>query len=132
MTQDETIKILAILKAAYPNSYKGMTKDEAMGTIAIWTMQFDDIPADIVLMAINKLISTNQFPPSISEVKSKFSTLHWEAYEKIADVDNGLSKEDEAKYQRIYDITNKYKHKSGVEPKLTEMLNGGTQKYLNG
>ena len=90
MTQDETIKILAILKAAYPNSYKGMTKDEAMGTIVIWTMQFEDIPADIVLMAVNKLISTNKFPPSISEVKDKFGTLHWEAYEKIASFDNCL------------------------------------------
>lgn len=71
MTRDETIKMLAILKAAYPNSYKGMTKDEANGMIAVWTMQFADMPADIVLMALNKLISTSQFPPAISEVKRK-------------------------------------------------------------
>ena len=36
MTRDETTKVLALLKAAYPNSYKGMTKEEAMGTISIW------------------------------------------------------------------------------------------------
>ena len=33
MTREETVKILAILKAAYPNSYKGMTKEEANATI---------------------------------------------------------------------------------------------------
>ena len=66
MTRDETTKVLALLKAAYPNSYKGMTKEEAMGTISIWTMQFESVPVDIMLMAINRLISNKPFPPAIS------------------------------------------------------------------
>ena len=134
MTRDETIKVLAILKAAYPNSYKAMTKEEAKGMIAVWTMQFADMPADIVLMAVNKLISTNQFPPAISEVKKKISTLHWEAYDMICDKTTSALLQDEelAKYQRIYDITKKMKINTHIEPTLTEMMNGGTQKYLNG
>lgn len=132
MTQNETIKILAILKAAYPNSYKGMTKEEANGTVAVWTMQFADMPADIVLMAVNKLISTNQFPPTISEVKKKISTLYWEAYEIVSSGKGLLPKEDIAKYQRIYEITKKMKISTDLEPTLKEMMNGGTQKYLNG
>ena len=47
MTRDETTKVLALLKAAYPNSYKGMTKEEAMGTISIWTMQFESVPVEL-------------------------------------------------------------------------------------
>lgn len=134
MTRDETIKMLAILKAAYPNSYKGMTKDEANGMIAVWTMQFADMPADIVLMALNKLISTSQFPPAISEVKKKISNLHWEAYDMISDKTTAALLQDEeiAKYQRIYEITKRMKINTNLEPTLTEMLNGGTQKYLNG
>lgn len=134
MTRDETIKMLAILKAAYPNSYKGMTKDEANGMIAVWTMQFADMPADIVLMALNKLISTSQFPPAISEVKKKISTLHWEAYDMICDKTTValLQEKEVAKYQRIYEITKRMKINTNLEPTLTEMMNGGTQKYLNG
>lgn len=134
MTRDETIKMLAILKAAYPNSYKGMTKDEANGMIAVWTMQFADMPADIVLMALNKLISTSQFPPAISEVKKKISNLHWEAYDMIFDKTTVALLQDEeiAKYQRIYEITKRMKINTNLEPTLTEMMNGGTQKYLNG
>lgn len=132
MTREETIKMLAILKAAYPSSYKGMTKEEANGTIAIWTMQFADMPADIVLMALNKAISTSQFPPAISEVKKKISTLHWEAYEMISTAKGELPKEEIAKYQRIYDITKRMKISTDLEPKLTEMINGETRKYLNG
>lgn len=134
MTRDETIKMLAILKAAYPNSYKGMTKDEANGMIAVWTMQFADMPADIVLMALNKLISTSQFPPAISEVKKKISNLHWEAYDMISDKTTAALLQDEeiAKYQRIYEITKRMKINTNLEPTLTEMMNGGTQKCLNG
>lgn len=134
MTRDETIKMLAILKAAYPNSYKGMTKDEANGMIAVWTMQFADMPADIVLMALNKLISTSQFPPAISEVKKKISNLHWEAYDMISDKTTAALLQDKeiAKYQRIYEITKRMKINTNLEPTLTEMMNGGTQKYLNG
>lgn len=132
MTRDETIKMLAILKAAYPNSYKGMTKDEANGMIAVWTMQFADMPADIVLMALNKLISTSQFPPAISEVKKKISNLHWEAYDMISDKTTAALLQDEeiAKYQRIYEITKRMKINTNLEPTLTEMMNGETRKYL--
>ena len=123
MTRDETIKMLAILKAAYPNSYKGMTKDEANGMIAVWTMQFADMPADIVLMALNKLISTSQFPPAISEVKKKISNLHWEAYDMISDKTTAALLQDEeiAKYQRIYEITKRMKINTNLEPTLTKM-----------
>lgn len=79
MTREETIKVLAILKAAYPNSYKGMTKDEANGMIATWQMQFHQVPANVLLIAINKLISTNQFPPAISEVRTTLRNMYVEA-----------------------------------------------------
>lgn len=79
MTREETIKLLAILKAAYPNSYKGMTKEEANGTIATWHLQFAKMPANVVFIAINQIISVNQFPPTISEVRKKIRNLYAEA-----------------------------------------------------
>lgn len=43
-----------------------------------------------------------------------------------------LPKEEVAKYQRIYDITKRMKINTDLEPKLAEMMNGETKKYLNG
>lgn len=40
MTREDTIKVLAILKAAYPASYRNMSRDEANGTVMIWATQF--------------------------------------------------------------------------------------------
>lgn len=79
MNRKEAIEILSILKAAYPNSYKGMTKEEANGTITVWTMQFTDIPANVVFIAVNQIISKSPFPPAISEVRHKIRLLYYEA-----------------------------------------------------
>lgn len=126
MTREETLQVLAILKAAYPSSYNGMTKREAEGTVAIWGMQFAEIPVDIVLMAVHKLISTSKFPPAISEVKAKIETIHYEAHEMLyTSVSDVLPAEAKARYQRIYDATKKFKLAKSAEPTIHEMLAGG-------
>ena len=132
MTRDETIKVLALLKAAYPNSYKGMTKEEAMGTISIWTMQFESVPVDIMLMAINRLISNKPFPPAISEVKLELHSLHWDAFSEFHQDWNCLTPEQEARYRRIYNETEKYKYSRNLEPSIREIVLGSEQKYIKG
>lgn len=125
MTVKEAAQVLAILKAAYPNSYRGMTAEEATGTVSVWAMQFRDISADVVLMAVNKAIACSKFPPSICEVKDKISELHWEAYQIVS---SRMSEKITPpalldQYQRVYDETHDYRHKQGFEPTLREMMN---------
>ena len=132
MTRDETTKVLALLKAAYPNSYKGMTKEEAMGTISIWTMQFESVPVDIMLMAINRLISNKPFPPAISEVKLELHSLHWDAFGEFHQDCNCLTPEQEARHRRIYNETEKYKNSRKLEPSISEIVLGSEKKYIKG
>ena len=128
MNTTESAKILAILTAAYPNAYKGMTKEEITGVVMVWTMQFADIPADIVLMALNKAISTCKFPPTISEIKSKLQSLHWEAYDELC-IRGENSKINHLEYRRIYEATAAFKTHC-AEPKLNEMLSCNTTQYF--
>lgn len=127
MTKKEALQILAILKAAYPSSYNGMTKEEASGTVAVWMIQFAEIPVDIVMMAVQKCISTKNFPPTVSEVKSKIQSIHWEAYEMISgNFNEHLSEADRKKYRRIYEATEDYKHGGRfAELPLSQMLSSG-------
>ncbi len=125
MTKKEALQILAILKAAYPASYNGMTKEEATGTVAVWCMQFEDMPAEIVMMAIHKLIATNKFPPSISEVKGKISRIHSEASEMLwSNLGEFLTPEQRNQYKRIYDLTSNYKIATMAEPPLSRLMFG--------
>lgn len=125
MTKKEALQILAILKAAYPNSYKGMSAEEASGTVSIWHMQFSDMPIDIVLMAIHKLISSSKFPPTVAEVKDKISSLHWEAYEQITgvmDIGGNTNSVEFRNMARIYEKTRDYGCPAMAEPSITLMV----------
>lgn len=125
MTKKEAVQILAILKAAYPASYNNMTKEEASGTVSVWAMQFDDVPADIVMMAIHKMIATSKFPPTVAEVKDKIKSLHWEAYDSVTAFKDMLPENVLAKCQYIYDATQNYKYGKTYEPKLNAMISSG-------
>ena len=126
MNKKEATQVLAILKAAYPNSYKNITADEVQGIVSVWSIQFADMSADIVLMALNKAISTCKYPPSVAEVKEKISSIHWEAYEMMGLYYNYKSLSDEkfAYYKRIYEETQSYKFSSKAEPSISNMLSG--------
>lgn len=137
MTRQEALKILSILKAAYPNSYRGMSKEEASGTANIWAAQFAKFPYDVVAIAINKIISTNTFPPSIGEVKAKIRSLYYEAKGELPYQHGGLyvtnTQEIDSKklmlLKKIIEITEPMQTCQQIEPSLNEMLNQ-YDKYL--
>lgn len=133
MTKKEALQVLAILKAAYPNSYKGMTAEEATGTVSMWVMQFNDMPADIVLMAVHKAISVCKFPPSIAEVKEKIKHIHWEARDELY-VNYGNkpkpTPQETEYFKRIYEATRQYNHDRPIEPELKEMAQFASKDYM--
>lgn len=133
MTRDETIKLLAILKAAYPNSYRGMTKDEANGTVNVWATQFASMPAHVVMVAVNKLISTNTFPPSIGEVKEKIRGLYWEVWGMLREHETygNLTAETVAQLEEIMQVVEPMRTRLTIEPTLGELLKGYSG-YLSG
>ena len=138
MTQKEATQILAILKAAYPNSYRGMTKEEAVGTVNVWATQFINIPVNVVMIAVNKLISTNTFPPSIGEVKEKIRGLYFEALGELPYQHGGLymhnteelPPERLALLKDIIRVTEPMRTKQNIEPSLSDLLGGYEEKYL--
>ena len=137
MTREETIKVLAILKSAYPNSYKNMSEEEANGTVTVWAVQFTDIPVDLVMIAINKIISNSPFPPAISEVKEKIKSLYWEVWEILNcnKIIRTLTDEQEVKYRKLFDILGSIRNDSNSEPTIRELVEGGNYnnlKFLQG
>lgn len=75
MTQQETIMILGICRASYPNFYKGMTKNELQGIVDLWCEMFENDDINIVKLAVKELIQTLQYPPTIADVKQKIYAI---------------------------------------------------------
>ena len=127
MNQTDALKLLAVLKAAYPREYNFLTKEEAVGIANVWARQFHELPYEIVSMAVEKHISTEKQAPTIAGIKDKLSSLHWEAYEKLrTDSMNEYTPEELKLFQQIYDVTDSYKYKSseGYEASLICLLGG--------
>lgn len=130
MDRNETIKVLSILKAAYPNSYSRMTTQEANATISIWASQFRDAPADVVIIAVQKLIARLKFPPSVAEVREEFRTIHAEAYEMLVERTT-MTDEERSKVRSLYDATDRLTRDYGSGITLGALMMSG-RKELTG
>lgn len=77
MTADETAKILATLKAAFPHSFKDLTRKDADAMVDLWAMMFAAESYAEVNAAIAALISTRTvgYSPTVGEVKEKLNSL---------------------------------------------------------
>lgn len=69
MTRDETIKILMVIQAAYPN-YKPQDKTVAVN---VWAEMLSDIPYEQVSIAVKAYIQTDTsgFAPSVGDIREK-------------------------------------------------------------
>jgi hypothetical protein len=132
MTREETIKVLAILKAAYPNSYKNMTREEAQGTVSVWAMQFAAFPVEVVLLAINKIIASSTFPPTISEVKEKMRGMYWELWGilKTNEVQDTLSDLQVKRYQSMLAAIEPLRASANNEPAISDIMVAYNQYYI--
>lgn len=77
MTREETLQILSVLKAAYPNFYRDMQKRDAESAVALWHDMFADDDSVLVAAAVKTLIATDKqgFPPHIGAVKEKLRMI---------------------------------------------------------
>lgn len=77
MTREDTIKILSVLRGAYPAFYRDITKQEAESTIALWESMFDEEPYELVAAAVKAFISgdVKGFPPAIGQIKERIRQI---------------------------------------------------------
>ena len=77
MTRGETLKIMAVLKATYPNFYKDMTRRDAEGVVALWTDMFSEDSYNAVAAAVKAFIASDSkgFPPVVGQVKQRVMEL---------------------------------------------------------
>ena len=65
MTRDETITLIQMLIVMYP-AHK-VAADPL--TVAVWHEMLEDLPADVVSVAVRRMCATLRFPPSIADIR---------------------------------------------------------------
>jgi len=75
MTRQEALAVMAMLKTAYPNFYKDLSKEDINAAVSLWATMFSEEPIQVVTEAIKALMCTLKFPPTIADVKEKIAMI---------------------------------------------------------
>lgn len=77
MTFEETRAILKIVKAEWPQSFRGMTKEDAEARINLWAEMFKDDDPRLVGAAVKALIvaGNREFAPGVGQIKEQMRKL---------------------------------------------------------
>lgn len=105
MERSDVLKIMAVLRGAYPQFYRGVTRAEAADTVNLWADLFAADDPALVAAAVKSVIEGDEkgFPPTIGQVKAKMrlltekaETTEQEAWNLVAAaIKNGLYGADE-------------------------------------
>lgn len=77
MNREETIKIMAVLQANYPDSFRGYTKEQMEGVVNLWTTILAEHTYQEVSNAVMSHIATdnNRFMPPVGVIRNKILSL---------------------------------------------------------
>lgn len=77
MERSDVLEIMAVLRGAYPQFYRGISRKEAEDTVNLWLDMFQQDDANLVGAAVKSLIDTDEkgYPPHIGAVKAKIRLL---------------------------------------------------------
>lgn len=123
MNKQEAIKLLALIKVAYPTAYKDMDQASKQATVNMWAGSFPDIPFPIMEQAFNHFRMVSKFPPTVAEMVEELKHIHYKATE-CALVQKTLGNDEEVRrYRAIMACTSRYKDDSYLGLQLSSLPN---------
>ena len=81
MNREEAIKLLALIKVAYPTAFKDMDNASKQATVNMWQTTFASTPYPIMEMAFNGFRMQSKYAPTVAEMCDELKHLHWQAVE---------------------------------------------------
>ena len=83
MTVEETIKLLALIKLAYPEAYRDADSDTLEATINMWHKHFSCTPYPIMELALDHFVKRSKFHPKIADIYEEMRKLNGEAFSNL-------------------------------------------------
>lgn len=79
MTTEDVNQLLAIMKANYSYAFKTMSQEEKYMLLCTWTVTLQDLPTDIVMLAVMQLFSKSKWLPTVAEIRAACREMHYAA-----------------------------------------------------
>jgi len=77
MTSNETTILLGMLRAVYPRFYADISPDEVAVIVNTWTFMLSDTTLEVAQVALQRLIATSKFPPTIAEMRESIAAVQY-------------------------------------------------------
>lgn len=123
MNKQEAIKLLALIKVAYPTAYKDMDQASKHATVNMWAGSFYDVPYPIMEQAFNHFRMISKFPPTVAEMVDEIRHIHYQATECALNYKSFGDEEKVRQYKAIMDCTYRYKDGSQLGLQLSNLPN---------
>ncbi|MFA5715844.1 MAG: replicative helicase loader/inhibitor [Candidatus Paceibacterota bacterium] len=75
MEINESLTLIEILAATYPNHRQFSDSDQILKTAKIWASLLEDIPVKLAVKAVEKHCMLSKFPPSIAEIRERATEI---------------------------------------------------------
>lgn len=76
MTIDDTKHTLKLLLAAYPTQRSRMTPADLRAMLEIWSLALADVALEDARAAVQRIVMTHKWLPSIAEFREEIGTVH--------------------------------------------------------
>ena len=123
MTKQEAIKLLALIKVAYPTAYRDMDQASKQATVNMWAGSFPDVPYPIMEQAFNHFRMVSKFPPTVAEMVEELKLIHYQALEGAMIFKTLGNAEEVERYRAIMACTSRYKDNSNLGLQLSSLPN---------
>ena len=128
MNKQEAVKLLALIKVAYPTAYRDMDDASKRATVNMWHMSFADVPFPIMEQAFGHFRMVSKFPPTVAEMVEELKGIHNQATECALIHKNLGNEEMVSKFREIMSYTYRFKDSSSIGLQLgnlVKQLSGG-------
>ena len=107
MNKTEAAKLLALIKVAYPSTYRDMDEKTKIATVNMWQSTFPNIPFEIMAMAFDHFRRVSKFAPTVADMYEELKGLHYQALEEVMTSDDAQLRE---KYKKILSFTSQFQY----------------------
>ena len=128
MNKQEAVKLLALIKVAYPTAYRDMDEASKKATVNMWAGSFPDVPYGIMEQAFNHFRMVSKFPPTVAEMVEELKHIHYQALEQANIYLLTDNHEAVKQCMLVMNITSKYtdtQNLGGLDIRRLPGLNGG-------
>jgi hypothetical protein len=123
MNKQEAIKLLALIKVAYPTAYRDMDQASKQATVNMWAGSFPDVPYPIMEQAFNHFRMVSKYPPTVAEMVEELKHIHYQALECEMMHKYLGNEEAVSNFRAIMACTSRFKDNSNLGLQLSSLPN---------